>query len=1151
MTTQFLRILVFPHPNDQSDKTWVALSEWRIYGTAPLVVPAFGGPSLLSAMAPVHLSLDGGVTSATVYAAAHFNATKTPASAFRYYATTNNHTLISIENLNETSGAFDLATNGDFTGDATVTVRAIAVERDVSVWKAESIFAVSVGNADPTLSTLALADVSGDQVFNLTQYFTDIDDDDATLIYAVSVEDARVVNATVVGNMMYLQNGIFREGRSLVTVTASDGYGNASSSFNSTYSFVFSYSDPNFVEPVARLVATAGAWFESYDYWYLETTPEGRFLYGLVSTGTVNILSNAEVEYDPSDGKFYDVGPADPSQWGHDDTGTNLAAFPSSSNMQTLYWFGIDSYLEFQVDNPYYEAPVVPAFGGPSLLSLLPAVHLSLDGGATSETIYAAAHFNATKTPASAFKYYVSTNNHVLISIENFNETSGTFDISTNGNFTGDATVTVRAVAVERDVDAWKAETTFTVSVTADNADPTLSTLALADVSGDKVFNLTKYFTDADDHDATLIYAVSVEDPLVVNATLTGNMLYLQNGVFREGRSLVTVTASDGYGNASASFNSTYSFSSVALSYEGTHTYEFLTDNNRDTDGINMDFQIYEVEFYQGDTKIYYGYEDVAFTMSVNEPTSINNGKLYGESGVAGWYPVSPTRTDYDKGASLFTITLSTDVTKVVVVYGVSFDIIIIKDDVPQILEMVTLQDSTTNNKVQATYTLGGVSAFGGPSLLSAMPAFTFSGGDAAPRGFAAANYFNATKTPASAFKYFVSTNNNALVSIEFLNETSGEFNLASKGVVGAGTVTVQAVAVERDVDAWRAATTFAVKVVNDLADPTLIQALPDVTNAGAVNLTRYFADTDGDLTYEVEVSDPAVVTASVVGDILTLANAANASASVLAWYEAPSSYSTIPIDDGHWSDYGAGFKFNAKTGDVLCWDLINVGSGDTAHSCGLTFDTISLSWDYIIARYVLVAADNHWTISIDGNVYAVATVPSMGIPTAAVTVRARDSNAQANDTFTVTFSYAQAHGYRYLAFYGEAVADSWLFELELALTDGSSIDGTNPIASDKITLVATPYASYGNVDKIFDGSNSGEAGALACQDMAGIMIYMDAGIGVEVQSGRYFTYDTRNNGNFQIKNGQLYGTNQDPTTFDASNVSEWNYVCGLTLDYV
>ena len=57
------------------------------------------------------------------------------------------------------------------------------------------------------------------------------------------------------------------------------------------------------------------------------------------------------------------------------------------------------------------------------------------------------------------------------------------------------------------------------------------------------------------------------------------------------------------------------------------------------------------------------------------------------------------------------------------------------------------------------------------------------------------------------------------------------------------------------------------VEVVNDLADPTLMQALPDVTNAGVVNLTQYFADTDDDLTYEVEVSDANVETASVDGN--------------------------------------------------------------------------------------------------------------------------------------------------------------------------------------------------------------------------------------------------------------------------------------------
>jgi hypothetical protein len=468
------------------------------------------------------------------------------------------------------------------------------------------------------------------------------------------------------------------------------------------------------------------------------------------------------------------------------------------------------------------------------------AVHLSLDGGVTSETIYAAAHFNATKTPASVFRYYATTDNHALISIENLNETSGIFDISIKGVNVGDATVTVRAVAVERDVDAWKAETTFAVSVTADNADPTLSTLALADVSGDQVFNLTQYFTDIDDDDATLTYSVIVEEPLLVNANIVGSMLYLQNGIYREGRSLVTVTASDGYGNGTASFNSTYSF----VFMFATHWWDNPPATLPAVAGQTLS-GLWNTEWY--------------FGLTSHDETQLCYSLYASEAYGCDMYGVT-----FDTTTESWECTFSN-------VYCAK---------IGNSLVGAYQTNEVAPNFVFAIPTFSGPTepAFGGPNLLSAMPAFAFSGADAAPRGFAAANYFNATKTPASAFKYFVSTNNHALVSIEQLNETSGEFNLATKGVVGAGTVTVQAVAVERDVSVWKADTTFAVEVVNDLADPTLIQALPDVTNAGAVNLTQYFADTDGDLTYEVEVSDPAVVTASMVGDILTLANAANAS---------------------------------------------------------------------------------------------------------------------------------------------------------------------------------------------------------------------------------------------------------------------------------
>jgi hypothetical protein len=56
--------------------------------------------------------------------------------------------------------------------------------------------------------------------------------------------------------------------------------------------------------------------------------------------------------------------------------------------------------------DPYYVAPVLPAFGGPNLVSAIPDV-VVLTGGSKSFNV--TSHFNATKTPASTFKYFVTT----------------------------------------------------------------------------------------------------------------------------------------------------------------------------------------------------------------------------------------------------------------------------------------------------------------------------------------------------------------------------------------------------------------------------------------------------------------------------------------------------------------------------------------------------------------------------------------------------------------------------------------------------------------------------------------------------------------------------------------------------------------------
>jgi hypothetical protein len=209
-------------------------------------------------------------------------------------------------------------------------------------------------------------------------------------------------------------------------------------------------------------------------------------------------------------------------------------------------------------------APAVPAFGGPNLVSPIPDTAVFVGG---SKTFNVASHFNATKSPGSAFKYFVTTNNHALLEVSNASQDLGTFELKSL-NTSGNATVTVKVVAVERDVDVWVATSTFAVSV-GNNA-PTLE-VALPDVTGTQNFSLSEYFKD--DH-GQLTYSLSVEDPNVVNATLVGSTLYVQNGLFLDGHSLVTVTASDGFANVSSALNATYSFATVSFQFQTEYVYE-------------------------------------------------------------------------------------------------------------------------------------------------------------------------------------------------------------------------------------------------------------------------------------------------------------------------------------------------------------------------------------------------------------------------------------------------------------------------------------------------------------------------------------------------------------------------------------------------
>jgi len=165
-------------------------------------------------------------------------------------------------------------------------------------------------------------------------------------------------------------------------------------------------------------------------------------------------------------------------------------------------------------------------------------------------------------------------------------------------------------------------------------------------------------------------------------------------------------------------------------------------------------------------------------------------------------------------------------------------------------------------------------------------------------------------------------------------------------------------------------------------------------------------------------------------------------------------------------------------------------------------------------------------------------------------TATASDGVEYISNTVNINYT-ASEPGYTYLAFYGRSGASNgWFYELELTTTDGV-IDYTNPVPLNKITVVGTILGSdprWNNPSCIFDGQYTQPAAeALIFEpNEIGVLFYMENSSRIEVQSGSYYTYDSE--GSSAVLSGAIYGTNTDPTTFDATDEANWDYVCDLTI---
>jgi len=98
--------------------------------------------------------------------------------------------------------------------------------------------------------------------------------------------------------------------------------------------FTLNYDPP--IPPVQLIQPTGGTFFNVHDYKYFETTPAGRFLYGLINKGETERHLDCnlnDVEYDTIEKVWYDVGIFFPKKWNIDDGQPLHDVWPTTANL--------------------------------------------------------------------------------------------------------------------------------------------------------------------------------------------------------------------------------------------------------------------------------------------------------------------------------------------------------------------------------------------------------------------------------------------------------------------------------------------------------------------------------------------------------------------------------------------------------------------------------------------------------------------------------------------------------------------------------------------------------------------------------------------------------------------------------------------------
>ena len=862
------------------------------------------------------------------------------------------------------------------------------------------------------LSDLNAAEDAGDATIDLSNVFNDIDDDNASITKAATSSNASLVTATVSGNALTLDFQTNQSGTATITVTGTSNGQTVSDVFTVTVSAVDdapvvanAIADLSANEDAADVTIVLGNLFNDIDddnasitkaatssnASLVTATVSGNVLtldYQANQSGTATITvtgtSNGQavsdvftVSVSPVDdapvvvNAISDLSAAEDAanatialdnvfnDIDDDNASITKAATSSNASLVTATVTGNVLTLDFQANqsgtatitvtgtsngqsvSDAFTGSVSPVDDAPVVVNAIPDLSAAED--AANATIDLGNVFNDIDDDNASITKAATTSNASLVTAT---VTGNVLTLDFQANQSGTATITVTGTSNGQAV-----SDVFTVSVSPVDDAPVvvnaISDLSAAEDAANATIALDNVFNDIDDDNASITKAATSSNASLVTATVTGNVLTLDFQANQSGTATITVTGTSNGQSVSDAFTG-----SVSPVDDAPVVVNAIPDLSAAEDAANATIDLGNVFNDIDDDNA--SITKAATTSNASLVTATVTGNVLTldfQANQSGTATITVTGTSNGQAVSdVFTVTVSP------------------VDDAPVVVNAI-------------------------PDLSAAE--------DAADATIDLANVFNdidddnasitkaATSSDASLFSATVTGN---VLTLDYQANQSGTATITvtgtSNGQAVSDVLTVTVSAVDD-----------APVVANSIADLSAAEDAPDATIA----LGNLFNDVDDDnasITKAATSSNASLVTATVNGNVLTLAYQANQSGTATITVTGTSNGQAV-------SDVFTVTVSAVDDAPVVANALADLNAAEDAADVTIVLGNLFKDIDDDNASITKAATSSNAslvTATVNGNTLTLDYQANQS-GTATITVTATSNGQAVSDAFTVTVS--------------------------------------------------------------------------------------------------------------------------------------------------